>query len=203
MRRISLLLIASLLCLAAVFGLERSNAASRPQRLPTGTIYYSDSSGWDASVDRAAQAWNRLGLGPQFVRTTDPSQAGVFISANPGLLEQRCGNCSGLASGVGQTYPNQLMTVTLRPPPPGFLGAIAADKGETVIIIHELGHLLGLEHQDGCAVMSPSPGSRCAPLVWPGPDRALCSPLPADAEAAARLYGVRLAPRRATRWCDY
>ena len=58
------------------------------------------------------------------------------------------------------------------------------------LLVHELGHVLGLRHRDEeCKVMNPDLARDCDPLR--GVDAWLCGPLPRDLAKVERLYRVR------------
>lgn len=180
-RRAPVALLACLLTIAAAAALAPTAGAYQlaGRRWPAGKItWYSGLGGQTGDASRAAGAWNRLGLGVTFVRTASKSKADVRV----GYRQRGCG---GLAL-VG--YTGRTVQSIVR------VGRGCSDGLTLLTVAHELGHVLGLGHENSaCALMNPSADagsgtpSRCRtrPLsFWVG------KPLRADDIAGARaLYG--------------
>lgn len=124
---------------------------------------------------RAAKAWNRVGLGVTFVRTASKRRADVRV----GYGNRGCGG----AALVGYTFQSKVR-----------VGRGCSDRLTLLTVAHELGHVLGLGHeQRACALMNPSADAgtgtpshcRTRPIsFWTS------KPLRADDIAGARaLYG--------------
>lgn len=142
------------------------------------------------AVAEAVRRWNRAGLGIRFVPARPGQRAQVRIrSASPQRMEKICADwqqhsdaavCAGLAP-VGRIP--SVSQVWLR--------AAAGDDPDDRLntAAHELGHVLGLEHDTVslCTIM----GVPSRPACPGAPDRGVCGPLPADVAKAARAYGRR------------
>jgi hypothetical protein len=158
---------------------------------PGKTIRYYDDTGWTLTVAQAAAHWNATGIAPRLVPVADPSQAQVMIvSATTQFIADHCPerghhDCDAFSS-VGYSAHAK---VTL--PPAG--GQDGRSASELRVVVHELGHVLGLHHEPGCAVMNPDPdhiSCRLPLLDFHG--NAACGPLPADLRALAALYHRRV-----------
>src|SRR4051794_22201978 len=152
-------------------------------RWPEGTIVYATNvGGQNDEVVRAANAWNDEDLGITFVRTKSKSKAQVVVSYG-------AAGCGGLGN-VGYYGPRFVDTVEL--------GRNCRDAITRLTAAHELGHVLGLGHENSkCALMNPvgdiSTGTpnHCSvrPIsYW------LANPIqPDDRRGARRLYADSLA----------
>lgn len=174
-------LLACLLTIAAAAALAPTAGAYElaGRRWPAGTItWYSGLGGQTGDASRAAKAWNRLGLGVTFVRTSSKRKANVRVGYGSS-------GCGGVAV-VG--FNGRTVQSTVR------VGRSCSDGLTLLTVAHELGHVLGLGHESStCALMNPAADagsgtpSRCRtrPLsFWTS------KPLRADDIAGARaLYG--------------
>lgn len=197
---------ALLLALAAP---ATANAAMVGVRWPGKTITYFDGSRDKAAVARAVAAWNRSGVGIRFVRTYSRTRAQLVIR-NTRAVPGGCG--TGYAT-LG--YPGRGRQAQL-----GILHAASprdqgcAWPGQTLVVAHELGHVLGLGHVDSrCSLMNSSHVGGVAPRRCYGGwsmenvlERTAtwrCRILePADVRAVLRRYGGTRRPVRANPWCD-
>jgi hypothetical protein len=152
-------------------------------RWPAGTIlYYANVGAQNDEVVRAASSWNKENLGVKFVRTKSKSKATLVV---------RYGSkgCGGLGT-VGYYGPRFVGDVQL--------GRACRDAITRLTATHELGHVLGLGHENSkCALMNPvgdiSTGTpnHCSvrPIsYW------LANPIqPDDRKGARQLYSDSLA----------
>ena len=144
--------------------------------------------GYEWSLTRAIEAWNTSGVRVHLYLT---HEAGADItvaiaSSNP------CGSDPDVAActGLGHSGPRTIWIVQ-RP-----------DRfDEAGVLVHELGHILGLKHDTsgGCAAMTPSLWENCDP---PPPGEWRCRLLaPADIERAIRILGGAARPATGAVFC--
>lgn len=189
----SLILLSSLL----VFASGGSVLAHTGQPAPwAGEIRVYNPTGWQRNVRDAADAWNRTGVTPRFVLVQDALQAQVTVTASTEAVAARCDEtytCHAVAQRRGRRgaiwLPTQAGEEKLSPP-------------LVRLIVHELGHVLGLRHEmHDCARMNTDTGARlCGGLRVP-PGTYACGPLRHDILAAERLYGARTDPSYRP-WCS-
>ena len=185
--RLSLVLLSSLLACAAGGG----------QSAPwVGEIRVHNPTGWQRNVRAAADAWNRTGVTPKFVFVHDARHAQVTVTASTEAVAARCREtytCDAFARRNGRRGAIWLPTQ---------VGAEALSPSLVRLIVHELGHVLGLRHEmHHCARMNTDTGGRLcgAPRVPSGTYP--CGPLRRDILAAEQLYGNRTDPSYRP-WCS-
>jgi hypothetical protein len=169
-------------------------ASSSPRTWEGGVVRYYDGSGMRRSVVTAAERWNASGALVKLQRVEEARDADVVLKVDDRELRGLCGSdCLGFTTSIGRPATGQttvLLAAELRGNPRPLSVWVAA---------HELGHVLGLQHQKGrgCSLMSPHAfDTRCAPSLAATPPtlaQLACVPAPADVAAAVRLYGGRRA----------
>lgn len=215
-RRFALLLVAALALVVAVP--VPASATARDivlvpnagfQRWPGRTITYWDTSREPVAVMRAVAAWNRSGLRIRFVRATS-ARAARLIIRNTRDVPNGCG--TGKAT-VGYVAPPRKAYVHILSDPTPDTQACGW-PGQTLLVAHELGHVLGLGHvQRGCRLMNTSFVEGIAPsgcVTGDTEDAYIarkatwrCRILElADVRAAVRLYGGTIRPVRANPNCN-
>lgn len=115
-----------------------------PGFIPQPEIRYSVAlDDWKGPIKRAARSINRAKVGVKLVEADIPLQATIQV----GRLEKRCGEAG--IDGTTQTYEGGFSVLYL---PRGCRPTSAA-----IIAAHELGHAVGLAHDDRrCALMNSS-----------------------------------------------
>lgn len=159
-------------------------------RWPTRTItYYNDTPADSWAVDTAAYAWNTSGARIQFVKSSR-SAAKVLIGIR--WYKQPAGDAH--VQRLGTTFLDATVGIQA-----------GHDRYETALIMaHELGHVLGLDHETGvCATMNPSVGGDHTTLCpAPQPGMWTCRLLqPDDVRGAVALYGGTVRPWRGSAFC--
>ncbi len=158
-------------------------------RWPEGEIRVYDASGWTRAVSLALGQWNAAELGVRFANVGRRADADVVIVADDARVRAKCADvCAGYTTWIGARG-DRPATEILLPERAPFQEAEPTIK-DVQLLVHELGHVLGLRHRDEhCKVMNPHLARDCDPMaeanVW------LCGPLPRDLAKAERLYGVR------------
>ena len=157
----------------------------------TRTItYYTETPAYAWSVDTAAYAWNTSGARVQFVKSSRAS-AKVLVgirwykrSAGDALVQRLGGKILSAQVGIQTGH----------------------DRYEMALIVaHELGHVLGLDHEDRvCATMN-------SYLVNNGPEHCPAAPegmwvcrllRTDDVRGAVSLYGGTVKPIRGSEFCS-
>ena len=158
-------------------------------RWPTRTVtYYTETPAYGWSVDTAAYAWNTSGARVQFVRSSRPN-ARVLIGIR---WYKKAGDAHVQRLG-GRFVSAQIGLQT------------GHDRYEMALIVaHEFGHVLGLDHEYGaCATMNPSVGGDHT--TWcPQPPAGdwTCRLLQSDdVRGAVRLYGGTIRAWRGSPFC--
>lgn len=153
--------------------------------------------GWQIAVSSAIDAWNRAGTDARFLLVDSAVDADVIIVASHELLEAVCPedyDCIGYASQIGYkpgaSAPARLYlpsAPTKEPRGPAMT---------TATVAHELGHILGLVHRDGCSIMNSEVLQRSCDQkqLYPALDAFLCGPMPEDVDEIAARYGGRRNP---------
>jgi hypothetical protein len=193
-RRPVLVLAAALLLTLPLFRLLPAMAGARSPVWPAGVVRVYDESGMDETVATAAARWNGSGAQVHLEMVGNERTADVIVTVDDRELRHLCGrDCLGYSTSIGRAAHGRnhvLLRSSLGGNPRPLSVWVAA---------HELGHVLGLQHQKGrgCSLMSPHAfDTRCAPSLAATPPtlaQLACVPAPADVAAAVRLYGGRRA----------
>jgi Matrixin len=155
-------------------------------RWPTRTItYYNEIPAYNWAVDTAAYAWNTSGARVEFVkapRRTAKVLLGIrwFRAAGEASVQQADGRYVTAKVGIQSGQDRYTMAL---------------------VVAHELGHVLGLAHEERfCATMNAILYELCAP---PPPGMWMCRLLRADdVRGAVKLYGGTVRPIRGPVYCD-
>ena len=184
------------LALVAAFALTiglASTAEAAPRKWPQGRITYVDRSLDHGAVRTAIKAWNRSGLKIRFVKVKKVRKARLVIR-NTKNVPAGCG--SGLGT-LGYPGPGRKATVNILHGTDAD-GQTCAWPGQTLVVAHELGHVLGLTHDmSGCSLMNTSVTNGVAPTLCLGDDPNAARPgqwrcrmmEKADLKRLKRVYG--------------
>lgn len=197
------LLVVLLLALVVTAGVA-SAAEAAPRKWPEGRITYVDTSLDPDAVRTAVQAWNRSGLKIRFVKVNKVRKARLVIR-NTKKVPAGCGTGYGTLGypGDGRKAFVSILHGTDAD------GQGCALPGQTLVVTHELGHVLGLPHyMKGCSLMNTSHTNGVAPSECLGspeeakPGRWRCRLIEKiDLKHVKSIYGGK--PKlREPEWCD-
>lgn len=176
-----------------------SHTPASPARWPGDVVRVADTSGWDATVRRAIEQWNAANVGVRFELVSPGDDADVHVVADRARLKRYCDSrgCDAFASTVGPSDDHRTDVVLDRPA--GY-ERTSPTAGDVRLVVHELGHTLGLrhDHTEPCAVMQPDValvgcGERGGSTGNEGPE--VCGPFITDVRKASALYGGFGVPR--------
>lgn len=176
-------LLATIAALSAAPAAHAYALAGIPWPGRPATITYWNGTAYGSQVARAVRAWNASGARVRF-RAASKKRARLHIVYDAFADPDR--ELAGIAHGrasVGYQPRNRVA-----------LGRGARGAGAIGVIAHELGHVLGLTHEDRrCSLMNSMPWSRCAPA-----SASSCTILRHDdVLGAIRRYGGKPRARRA------
>lgn len=181
-------------------------AEAKPRKWPKGAITYVDKSLDPFAVKQAVAAWNQSGLKVKFKKVKSARKARVVIQ-NTKKVPSGCGSGYGT---LGYPGPGRKAFVSILHGTDE-AGQGCAWPGQTEVVTHELGHVLGLTHyMGGCSLMNTShtngvAASLCLDPNNPDdakPGRWRCRLLePVDLKRMKKMYGGK--PKLSEQeWCD-
>lgn len=183
--------VAAATVLAAAGAAARTGSPDEPGRWPSGLIRVYDASGWHRAAGLALAQWNAARLGVRFVQVGRRADADVVIVTDAERAGRTCGEaCEAFVTRIGYGGEDVLPSEVVLPEPSP-TGWRRPSVEDVQLLVHELGHVLGLRHrEDECKVMNPELAQACRPALS-GDGEWLCGPLPRDLRKAAALYRVR------------
>jgi hypothetical protein len=175
-----------------------------PERWPGSAMKVRVSNArWQSAARQAVMRLNSTGVAIRLELTTDPATADVTLRemprrrfdklCRPEILDgpHRKVICSAIASNIGFRGRPEHVTFAA-----DAMNAADGISQETLLVEHELLHVLGVVHQPGrCALMNKDTGTRRCGTGPPFYER--CGPMPLDIEQLTGLYGrasVRYSP---------
>ena len=179
---------------------------AKVRKWPGRKITYVDDTLDSDAVKRAVRVWNTSGIKMRFKKISSKRKADLVIK-NSRKVPSGCG--TGVAT-LGYTGRRQAYVRILHGADAD--GQSCAWPGQTLVLTHELGHVLGLQHDDSrCSVMNSfhvngvAPGQCFTPEVTDfdeRPGRWWCGGLvKKDIKRAKRMYGGKVQVPT-TPWCD-
>lgn len=158
---------------------------------PGKEITYWNGSDYHVSLREGFRRWEETGLGIRFRETSNKSAADLLVFSDTEGLRDRCQNttCTGWAT-IGYT-PFRQAEMWLMPPSNPMENRVQ-DFLMMPTIIHEIGHVLGLPHNEElCSAMNvgdPSCRALARSRITEEGRWMLCGPWEADLQSLRELY---------------
>lgn len=181
------ILLAALVAVAMTAAIAPQAASAAQFKWKKQTVrYYSASR--DAKVLKsltvAVDFWNKLGLRVKLVRTRSRGSADILVRLRPQSF------FPGDALGLGQLPGGNPSTLDISKN----LYGTSVQQVTLAVLVHELGHNLGIKHVRGCAVMNAIVSQSCGTLTNAS-DEYQCAPTAVDYRALRKLYRRKSAPK--------